>query len=262
MTTPVTRPVAAEDVGDPGVLDDAHASHSGPAGQRRRHVDRVDRGVAGQPQGTQQVADLQNRVPLQGLVGREQLALEVVGVGRGRGATELNHALGRAGHGDTTAPLESGGQSRLGLELAVETGGVLHQSGPGLGRPQLAEETRRVPGRAARELALFHQDDIGPPEARQVVRGRGPDHAAADDHDAGAVGQIALRRCRFHGRPFPRRPRLSLPASRRPGVARGRARRRSPRPARTSRAPTPRSRNRASSCRPEWRPTASSRTAT
>ena len=115
---------------------------------------------------------------------------------------QLDHPLRRAGHGHATAPLESGGQARLGLELAVETGGVLHQAGPGLGRPQLAEEARRVPGRAARELALLEQDDVGPAQAGQVVRGRGPDDAAADDHDAGAVGQIAARRCMFHGRPF------------------------------------------------------------
>ena len=249
------------DAGDPGVLLDAHAPQAGPAGERGRHVDRVDGGIAGEPEGAEQIARLEDGVPLEGLAGVEQLALEVVGLGRRRRPAELDHPLGRARHRHAAAPLEARGEPRLRLELAVEAGGVLHEAGPGLGRAELAEEARRVPRRAARELPLLEQEDVGPPEAGQVVRGRGPDHATADDHDAGPVGQIAPGRCVLHGRP-PSPVRLSLPVSRRPGAARGRDRRRWPRPARTSPSPSSRSRNRSSWWRPGSTPTASSRTGT
>ena len=249
------------DAGHAGALLDADAPQAGPAGEGGRHVDRVDGGVAGQPEGAEQIARLEDGVTLEGLEGGQQLAFEVVGLGRGRRPAELDHPLRRARHGHAAAPLEAGGEARLRLELAVEAGGVLHEAGPGLGRPELAEETCRVPRRAARELSLLEQEDVGPPQAGQVVRGRGPDHATADDHDAGPVGQVAPGRCVLHGRR--RLPSgLSLPAPRRPGAVRGRDRRRSPRPARTSPSPSSRSRTRSGWWRPGSTPTASSRTGT
>ena len=191
----------------PGVLLNADAAEAGPAGERRRHVDGVDGRVARQPQSTQQIARLQDRIPLQGLGGCEQLAVEVVGLGRGRGPAELDHPLGRARHGHAAAPLETGGEAGLRLEFAIEAGGVLHETGAGLGRPELAEESRRVPRRATREQSLLQQEDVGPPETGQVVRGRGPDDATTDDDDSGPVGQVAPGRCMLHGRPPPRQVR-------------------------------------------------------
>ena len=254
--------VAGHDVRDASALGDAHAPHAGPAGQRRCHVDGIDRAVARQPEGAEQIADLQNRVALPSLDRRQQFALELVGLCRGRCPPELDETFGRPRHSHSPAPLEAGGQTGLGLELAVEPGRILHQPGPGLGRPQLAEEARRMPRRAGRELPLLQEDDVRPPPPGQVVGGRGPDDAAPDDHDAGPVGHIAPGWCTFHGHPFRRWSGFSLPASRRSGGARGRARRRWPRRAGTSPCPTSRSRNRSRWSRPEWTPTVSSRTAT
>ena len=253
---------AGDDVRDARALGDAHAPHAGAAGQRRRHVDRIDGAVARQPEGAEQIADLQNGVALPSLHRRQQFTLEVVGLCGGRRPAELDQSLGRPGHRHPTTPLETGGETGLGLELAVEAGRILHQSGPGLGRPELAEEACRVPRRAARQLPLFEEDDVAPPAAGQVIGGRGPDDTAADDHHTGTIGQICLRRCTFHGRPFPHEPGFSLPVSRRPGAARGRARRRWPRPGGTFPSPSPRSRSRSRWCRPGWTPTASIRTAT
>ena len=190
------------DAGHPGALGDADAPQAGPPGEGSRHVDRVDGGVAGQPEGAEQIGRLQDRVAPEGLGGSEQLAFEVVGRGRGRRPAELDHPLGRARHRHAAAPLEAGGEARLRLELAIEAGGVLHQAGAGLGRPELAEEARRVPRRPARELPLLEQEDVGPPEAGQVVRGGGPDHPAADDHGAGAVGQVTPGGSVLHGGPL------------------------------------------------------------
>ena len=145
--------VAGDDVRDARALRDAHAPHAGAAGQRRRHVDRIDRAVAGQPEGAEQIADLQNGVALPSLRRRQQFALEVVGLCGGRRTPELDQTFRRPGHRHPAAPLEAGGQTGLGLELAVEAGRILHQAGPGLGRPELAEEARRVPRRAATRAA-------------------------------------------------------------------------------------------------------------
>ena len=193
--------VPSGDAGDPGVLLDTDAPEARAAGERGRHVDGVDGGIAGQPEGAEQIARLEDGVPLEGLAGGEQLALEVVGLGRRRRPAQLDHPLGSARHGHAAAPLEARGEARLRLELAVETGGVLHEAGPGLGGTELAQKARRMPRRATRELALLEQEDVGPPEAGQVVRGRGPDDATADDHDAGPLGQVAPRDCRLHGHP-------------------------------------------------------------
>ena len=174
---------------------------AGAPGEGGRHVDRVDGGVTGQPEGAEQVARLEDGIALERLGRGEQLALEVVGLRRGRRPAELDHPLGRAGHRDAAAPLEAGGQARLRLELAVEAGGVLHEAGARLRRPELAEQARRMPRRAARELSLFEEEDVGPPEAGQVVGGRGPDDTAPDDDDTRPVGQVALRRRTLHVRP-------------------------------------------------------------
>ena len=198
---------AGDDVGHACALRDAHAPHAGAAGQRRRHVDRIDGAVARQPEGAEQIADLQNGVALPSLRRRQQVALEVVGLRGGRRPPELDQPLGRPGHRHPTTPLETGGETGLGLELAVQAGRILHQSGPGLCRPELAEEARRMPRRAAGKLPLFEEDDVVPSAAGQVVGGRGPDDTAADDDHAGTVGQVSLRRCTFHGRPFPHQAR-------------------------------------------------------
>ena len=95
-----------------------------------------------------------------------------------------------------------------------------------------------------------------------MVRGRGPDHAAADDHDAGAVGQIALRRCRFHGRPSLAGlgsvcPRHVGQEALEVGPAEGRLG-----PLVLLEPPLPEVEIERARRRPGWRPTASSRTAT
>ena len=49
-----------------------------------------------------------------------------------------------------------------------------------------------MPGRACGQRVLLKQDDIGPAQVRQVVGDAAPDHAAADDHDLGAVRELPV----------------------------------------------------------------------
>ncbi len=56
-------------------------------------------------------------------------------------------------------------------------------------RARLADESRRVPGRAAGEPALLEQDDVAHAELREVVGSRHAGDAAADDDDARVGGE-------------------------------------------------------------------------
>ena len=73
--------------------------------------------------------------------------------------------------------------------LLVEIDGVAQHLGDRGGRAQLADEPRRVPGRAAGQPALLDQDDIGLVVAGQMIGGRAADDAAADDDDLGTIRQ-------------------------------------------------------------------------
>ena len=120
---------------------------------------------------------------------REQLAVEVVCRGARGGAAQLHHPLRRPGDGQPTAGAVAGAEPGLGLEPGVEVGGVLHQPGAGLGRPQLADQPGGVPGRAAGQRTLLEEHDVGPPELGQVVGDAAADDPAADDDHAGALGR-------------------------------------------------------------------------
>ncbi len=55
----------------------------------------------------------------------------------------------------------------------------------------MPDETRRVPRRARRQLALFDQQHVGQPHLAEMVSDRAPDDAAADDDDLGGRWQLA-----------------------------------------------------------------------
>ena len=183
-------PVVGENAGGPGLFDDAGAAHPRALGERERQVGRVGLAVGGQPDGADQVVDPHDGIVLERLLGGQQFAFHVERRGVGRGAAQLDHPVLGAGDGDSPALLVPGGQSGLVLEFGIELGGVLHQPGLALRCPQLADQTGGVPGGAAGQLALLEQHDVGEAELGQVVGDAGADHAAADDDDLGAVGQL------------------------------------------------------------------------
>ncbi len=77
--------------------------------------------------------------------------------------------------------------ARLGRETAVQLGAVHHHPCQGHRAPQLADEARRVEGRAGRQLRPIDEDDVGPAALGEVVRDRRPADSAADDHRPGVV---------------------------------------------------------------------------
>ena len=56
-----------------------------------------------------------------------------------------------------------------------------------------------MPGGAARELALFEQDDVVPAHLGEVIGHAAANDAAADDDDAGVLGNGAAGRGRHGG---------------------------------------------------------------
>jgi hypothetical protein len=184
--------VLGQDVEDAGPLGDPGTALTRALGQCGGEVRRVRLPVTGQPDGAEQVLDLHDRVALRGLLRCQQLALEAVGVGGGRRPLQLHHPVRGPGDGHPAALLVAGREPDLGLQVGVELGGVLDQPGAALRRPQLADQPRRVPGGAGRELSLLEQQDVGPPELREVVGDARPDHPAADDDDPGTAGEIGV----------------------------------------------------------------------
>ena len=69
----------------------------------------------------------------------------------------------------------------------------VHAGQRGVG-PQLADQARRVERRPAGELGTLQQQHVGLTALREVVGHACAAHTPADDHDAGAVRQLA------HGR--------------------------------------------------------------
>ena len=136
------------DTDDAGTFEHLGATGAGPARQRCGDVHRVRRGVPGQPDRTQEILGGEDRVSLLGLVRRDELALEVVGLGGRRCAPQLDHPVLGAGNGHPAASLEAGGQSGLLLQFAVERCRVLDEPSPTFGRPQLSDQTGGVPGRS------------------------------------------------------------------------------------------------------------------
>jgi hypothetical protein len=143
-----------------GARANVDADHAGPfehqapaqadaLGQGLRHVGRVRGAIARQPDGAQQVRRVEDGVELLGPVGADELALQVEGLGGRDRTPELHHALRRTGDRHAPTTLVSGPEAGLGLEPAVELGRVLHQPGAVLGRSQLTDQPRRVPGRSA-----------------------------------------------------------------------------------------------------------------
>jgi hypothetical protein len=64
-----------------GPLEDLRPTQAGTAGERLGHVARVRGAVAGQPEGADEVVGPDQGPALLGLGGRQQLALEPVGIG-------------------------------------------------------------------------------------------------------------------------------------------------------------------------------------
>ena len=195
------------DAGDPGVGEDPAAAAAGAVGERVGQLRGVDVAVGRQPGGTEHAIGRHQREELLGLLGRDQLQRQAEGLGPAGLAAQLLHPLLRGGEADAAAFGPAGVEVGLAAEPAVELNRVHHHLRQRDRAAQLADQAGGVEGRARGELRALEQDDVVPTQFGQVVGERGAADAAADDHAAGAVGELSARQ--------PRPPRAG-PRSRAP----------------------------------------------
>ena len=192
------------DAGDRAVLrrhrSDRHALEHRRALQARalrqshRHVDRVGAAVLGHVEAGEHVVDTCDGEHLLHLAGGDLLHVDAAVPVERRHAAVLLQARGVGRDLDEADGCEPGRLPGLGLEPRVEVARVLPELGRGLrGRPEGDHEAGRVPRGAGREPVSLEQHRVGPAELGQVVRDRGADDTAADDHDAGTGGENGIR---------------------------------------------------------------------
>ena len=76
---------------------------------------------------------------------------------------------------------EAGRLAGLGLETAIELGGIFGHLGHALRTAQLAYQSGGVPSGAAGQLTALQQHHVGNAELGQMIGDRATDDAAADD---------------------------------------------------------------------------------
>ena len=160
------------DAFDLDAFDDRRAVHARAFGQRLREIGRIRLAVAGNPHRAGEVVGAQDRNAPPGLGRRDELELDAEALRAGHLALHRHEALGRSGDIQAAALLPAGREPRLFLERRVEVDAVAAHPRRVARRARLPDETRGVPRRAARELALLEQHDVLHAELREVIGGR------------------------------------------------------------------------------------------
>ena len=205
VSTPGHPTVRGANAGDLHVLDAAHPAPSGALHVGAHHVDGARHAVDLQPCAAEQVVGAHQRVEVPDLLGRDDLHSPesecVVGVGE---PLEFGKAVAAVRDGDAPDLSESGRLPGLGLQFRQEVARVGAELRVGVAVPGGADEPRRVPARAGRELLSLEEDDIRPSQLCEVIGNARAGHAAADDNRA-----RTLRQCLVHRR----LPRIVLPCT-------------------------------------------------
>ena len=179
-----------EDFRHLGILADHGAAGARTLGERLRYVDGIGLAVGRNAHRTDHIIDGDQRIALLDLFRRHHIDLEIEHLGHGGVALELLEAALMGGDGDRAALFEAGRLAGLGLEIAIELGGVFGELSHAVRATQLADQPGGVPGGAAGKLAAFQQHRLGNAELGQVIGDRAADHPAADNDDLGRARQV------------------------------------------------------------------------
>ena len=186
---------------DGGLAVDRRARSTRPAGQRLGEVGGLHVAVARVADGADQAIGHGQRPDFAHLVRVKELDLDADGAGHARVLAVLVHAIGGHRQADVANQAQADILAGFGFQSPVEGDGVLVQLSNRVAHVEQRQQTGGVPGRAGGQLLAFHEHDIGPPLAGQVIETRYADDAAADDDYA---------RMRLH-RPLRFAPRVSVP---------------------------------------------------
>ena len=184
------RAVRGTNAGDLHVLDALHPAPAGALHVGAHHVDGTGHPVDVEPCSPEEVVGAYQRVQVSDLLGGHDLdSPQPEGVVRVGQPPELRKAVPRVRDGEAADLAEPGGLAGLGLQLAQQVAGVGAELRVCIACPRGADEAGGVPARTGCELPAFEEDDVGPPELREVIRDARSRHAAADHDRAGALGQ-------------------------------------------------------------------------
>ncbi len=193
------------DAGDADAGSYRHAERLGGGGQRVRRPVRIEMTIAGHGNRAEQRFGRGRRHQLPRLLRRQQLDLEPDPLRPRHAAAKLQQLVGAGcesqapdGLEDTELPEQL---DRITPEPHHRRRGVEHR-----------DQTGRVKRRAARQLALLEQHDVGPAGEPEVIGDAAAHHAAADDDDSGAVHGWLRPKRRGGGCPPPRVRSAATPA--------------------------------------------------
>ncbi len=164
-------------------LEDAGAARPRTLRERLRQVRRIGLAVARNPHGAREVVGAQDRRDALRLGRRHVVERDAEALRARHLALDQRQPFRRLRDVEAAALLPAGREPGLGLQRRVELDAVLAHARRVARRPRLADQSRRMPSRAAGELALLEQHDVRDAELGEVVGGRHAGDAAADDHD-------------------------------------------------------------------------------
>ena len=177
--------LGAANSGDRNVLQ---ALHAAPARALHVGVDDVDgarHSVDLEPRAAEQIVGAHERMKVADLLGGDHFhAAETEHIVRIGHTLELREAVPAVGDGHAPDLPESRRLPGLRFQLGKEIAGVGAELRVGVARPGGADQARRVPARARRELLALQQHDVRPSPFREVVGDARPGDSAADDHCA------------------------------------------------------------------------------
>ena len=173
------------------VADDADAAAARAGGEGVGQGGRVDVAVGRQPGGRQHVLHVQQREQLERAGGVDDLHRHPRRRGHAGVVLELVEPVAVQAEAHGAGRVEVHGQAGVGLELGEPLDARAQRAHQAPGAAPLRAQAGGVPGRAAGQLVLLEQDDVGLAEPRQVVGERGAGRAAADDDDLGALREVA-----------------------------------------------------------------------
>ncbi len=164
------------EIGDPRLGENRRSSLAGTFGKGHGELARVEVPVGREEGGTVHPFDRHRGKELLRLLGRHEVQRQAEGLGPGSLTLELLHAFrgGSKAKGADLAP--AGLELHLVSQFAVELDRVHHHLREAQRGAQLADETSRMEGRAARQLRPLDEDDVIPAETGKPVQ----DGAAAD----------------------------------------------------------------------------------
>ncbi len=169
-----------------GVTGEPHAEPFCFAGHRFRGANRLGDSVGGHVQAAVDARRIELRDAFLDLPRIQQLAPDAPSGGQSELALEVLPALRRRGDLDPADLVEAG--AAVEFQPGEAPDGVFGKPAHRFRRIGLENQSRRVGTGAAggEQRALLDDEDVGDPEAREVVSGAAPDDAGPDKEDLGA----------------------------------------------------------------------------